>query len=112
MFGGDVITVIRAAGHSADGDPTGTAAEVDVEGCYVQPRSSPGGGGSSTETLGGRDTVVTGLIAFVPAGADIRATDRIRWKGDLYEVDGDDADWSTPDGEQHHLEISLQRVKG
>lgn len=106
MLGGHTITVVRPAERGPDGDPLpGTGSEVDVEGCSVQPRTS-------NEATDARDTVISGLIAYVPASADIRATDRIIWRGDTYAVDGDPGCWDDLTGTPDHLEVPLRRVTG
>lgn len=106
VLGGDTITVVRPPERDGNGDPLpGTGSRVDVDGCSVQPRQS-------TEATDLRNTVITGLIAFVPAGADIRATDRIEWRGETYAVDGDPADWRDLGGVQDHIEVALRRVTG
>jgi hypothetical protein len=105
MFGSDVLTVVRQ-GRDRFGDPAGAAVETEVSGCYVQPR------GISTEDTDQRTTVISGLLAFVPPGADIRPADRVRWRGDIYQVEGDPADWAPPGGPAHHLELILRRVTG
>lgn len=104
-LGGHTLTIVRAAGKDPLGDPLPGSTETTVTGCFVQPRTS-------TEATGLRDTVITGLIAFMPAGAAVLATDRIRWNGDLYAVDGDPADWDDINGKPHHHEVPLRRVEG
>lgn len=106
MLGGHTITVIRPPRKGSDGDPLpGTGTRTDVEGCSVQPRQS-------TEITDGRDTAITGKIAYIPAGADIHYTDRIEFRGVTYAVDGDPGDWDDLDGQPDHLEILLRRVTG
>lgn len=107
-FGADTLTVLTPAPMDWNGDPTGEAAETEVPGCYVQPLP----GITSNELRSQRDTVTTSLIAYVPAGAQIPATAQVRWGGRLYEVDGEPAAWSTPGGQQHHLEVRLKIVTG
>lgn len=106
VLGGHTITVVRPPQRGRNGDPVpGTGSETDVDGCSIQPRTSD-------ELTGQRNTVITGLIAYIPAGADIRPTDRIRWRGDLYAVDGDPTVWDDLAGTQDHVEVLLRRVTG
>jgi len=42
----------------------------------------------SVESLNDRDTVVSSWKAYLPAGTDITAFDRIGFNGQLFEVDG------------------------
>jgi hypothetical protein len=65
---------------------------------------------TSTETLDGRDTVVTGWTVLLPAGTVLSAGDRIRDQhGIVFEVDGAPAVWTIPRGE-HHLAVRLREV--
>jgi hypothetical protein len=106
MLGEHVITVVRPTERGPDGDPVpGTGMSTDVGGCSVQPRTT-------TEATDGRDTVISGLIAYVPAGADIRATDRIVFRGVTYAVDGDPGYWDDLSATPDHLEVPLRRVTG
>ncbi|MFE4857381.1 hypothetical protein [Streptomyces sp. NPDC056670] len=86
---GETVTVVRpgpptrdAYGNFIPGPPT----EITVPGCGIAPRDSTGAGGD--EFAQGRDTVIAGLTLYAPSGTDIRATDRVRVAGVLYEVDG------------------------
>jgi len=110
MFGVDTLTVIRQ-GRDANGDPTGAPVEVDSSGWYVQPRGS--GTAPSSREDDTRGLTVTGeWWAIGPPDADIRAGDRVRWNGGLFEVDGDPAVWGPPGGPPHHLQVILRRVRG
>ena len=105
-LGGHTITIVRPPARDGFGDPvSGAAVETTVPGCFVQPRTS----GEQTDL---RDQVVTGLIAFLPAGVDVTATDRVRYAGALYQVDGDPSRWSDGHGSEHHLEVALRHVEG
>jgi hypothetical protein len=105
-LGEQTITVVRPPKPGPNGDPLpGTGSTTDVGGCSVQPRTS-------TEATDGRDTVITGLIAFVPPEADIRSTDTIRFNGVDYAVDGDPGFWSDLAAVADHIEVPLRRVSG
>jgi hypothetical protein len=105
-LGAHTVTVIRPPAKDPYGDPLpGTGTETTVMGCYVQPRDS-------TEFTDARDTTVTDLLAFIPPGTDILATDQVRWNGALYQVNEDPARWDDIDGVPHHLEVTLRRVEG
>ena len=105
-LGEHTITVVRPPKPGPNGDPLpGTGTSTDIDGCSVQPRTS-------TEATDGRDTIITGKIAYVPAGADIAATDKIKFKGVTYEVDGDLGDWDDLAAEPDHIEVLLRRVTG
>lgn len=104
-FGDDVLVVVRQ-GRDRFGDRTGTPVETEVPGCYVQPR------GVSSEDNDQRTTVTADWLAICPPDADIRADDRIRWRGDLYQASGTPRGWAPPGGPGHHQELILQRVTG
>lgn len=109
-FHRDTVTVIRAS-HGPDryGDQSRDwmhAPESDVKGCRV----IPAGGGK--ELIVERDEVVRRWTLFAPADADILPTDRIRYGGDIYEIDGQVRRWRSATGRLAHLECDLLRVEG
>lgn len=86
---GDTITILRPGPPTRDAynnDVPGTPTEIEVSGCGIAPRDNTGSG--ANELTEARDTVISGLILYAPYGTDIRATDRIRVGGELYEVVG------------------------
>lgn len=104
-LGPHTIVVLRA---STAGDDYGnsapdwaTAAETTVEGCSVQPQIG-------LENTVGRDTVVPRWTLYAPDDADLLATDRVRFDGDDYEVDGEPQRWEFPP--LAHLVALLQKV--
>lgn len=48
---------------------------------------------------------------FLPAGADVLATDRLRFDGVDYEIDGEPRRWRM-NGREHHVELVVTRVVG
>lgn len=48
---------------------------------------------------------------FLPAGADVLATDRLRFNGVVYEIDGEPRRWRL-NGSEHHVELVVTRVVG
>ncbi len=90
-FGGgqtETVTRIRPPGKDTFGDPLpGSDAEFDVEGCLFAP-------GPSTENLTGANQVDADATVYMPEGTDIRATDQVRARGDLYEVAGKPGVWA------------------
>lgn len=81
--------------------------ELEINSCAVAPRLD------SEDRTNGRQGVIVGLTVYAPAGADILATDRVRVRGDDYEVDGEPGDWRSPYGTANGgLEIALRRVEG
>lgn len=104
---GETITVIRPPAKDKFGDPVaGSAAETAVPGCAFWPRTT-------TELLNGQNTLIEGLDVFFPPGTDVRATDRLRITGLIYEVDGDPGVWrSELTGTDAGIQASATRVTG
>jgi len=92
---GETVTVRRgtqtATGRRNDTTTDWTdPAEHDEPGCLIAP-------GASAENHDGRDGVTVDLVIYMPAGADVLAADRLLVRGDLYDVDGEPAVWTSPD---------------
>lgn len=107
---GETITVVRPGSVvGTDGygnDVRGADVETDVAGCVVAPRAS-------TENVEARDQIVEGLTVWLPAGTDVRATDKIRRGGVLYEIDGAPGAWRSPfTSLAAPTQVSLTRVTG
>jgi len=107
----DQITRLRApdttgpdgATIPSDWDTPGTILEVVYAGEF-QPISS-------TEDIVGQQRTESTHKAFLPAAADVLATDRLRHNGIVYQVDGDPERWLFR-GAEHHLEVFCFRVQG
>jgi hypothetical protein len=103
--GYDVVQIVRPGPRDRFGDPAEPDAPPrQVEGCSIQPSES-------TENNDQRATVVTTWRAFLPGGTDLTAGDRIVWNDVTFEVVGDPDAWVV-DGDEHHLQASLKRVRG
>jgi len=111
---GQQVTIVRPpAAPDRHGDPPpGAATEVTVP-AAVYPRTTERGGNENTDM---RDTVVTGLVAYLSAGAQVDADDKVRYpvgSTALYEVDGEPARWvSAATGREDLVELNLRRVAG
>ncbi|MFQ6194872.1 hypothetical protein [Streptomyces sp. NPDC000405] len=82
---GETVTVLRAGATGRDiygNDLPGPAVEQLVRGCVIAPAGTP------DEVTGGRDTVTEALTVYLPAGTDVRPTDRMRIRGEVFEVHG------------------------
>ncbi|WP_073946522.1 head-tail adaptor protein [Streptomyces kebangsaanensis] len=105
-LGGHTVTVVRPPGNDSFGDPLpGDGDETEVRGAFMQPAST-------RERTDDRDTVVSDWKCFLPPTADIRATDRIRWRDHEYEVDGAPEPYDDLRGTTRHIEVQLRRVTG
>jgi hypothetical protein len=106
---GEAVTVRRATIGTDDyGDPV-PASWADLETyprCAVWPSSS-------TEVNDNRSAVITSLEMALPAGADVRSTDRLVWRGATYEVIGEPFPWHNPfTGWQPATQVTVQKVTG
>jgi hypothetical protein len=110
---GDVVTIVRSGPPTRDeygNDKPGPPIEILISGCAFAPRSGTGG---STELTDARDTVITGFTLYAPYGTDIRATDRIRVGGQLYEVEGLPGSFRSPfTGSTGPVVAALELVTG
>jgi hypothetical protein len=104
-LGPHTISVVRAGTKPSDYGTTlvldwdaGTL--WDVEGCSVQPTSAP-------EFTQDRDAVLVRWVAWLPIDADVRATDRVIFDGETYDIDGEPMRWSF--GALAHQVINLRR---
>lgn len=86
---GDTITVavVRPTGQDPYGDPLpGSPTEIDIPGCLFAP-------GSTQEDDFRAVTASADGTVYAPAGVDVRPTDQMRIRGDLYSVVGYPQDW-------------------
>jgi hypothetical protein len=97
----ETVTVIRPVGRTQLGDETGTLPEFDIDGCLFAPGPSREAGLSSEQ-------VRTDGTIYAPAGADVRATDRVRIRGQVYSVVGQPQDW----GGRFGLVIPVRSIVG
>lgn len=106
-LGPHTITVVRAGfltdryGNQTSERDWVNAAEHTQPGCSVQ-------GQPSSEFTRDRDTVVIRKELYAPVDTDLLATDRVRWEGNTYDVNGE------PQVERHgtavdHLYALLRR---
>lgn len=106
---GETVTIVRPGPATQDdygNDVAGTPTEIDVAGVAVAPRTS-------TEDVQARDQVIEGLNVWLPAGTQVLATDRMRVRGVLYEVEGEAGHYRSPfTGFTGPVQLSLTRVAG
>lgn len=108
----DVVTVVRAGAlPSPDGgDPLpdwGPAATTVAYPGDFQPLASAH---SATEDVVGQQRTESTHTAYMPASADVKPTDRLRFQGLDYEVEGVER-WRM-DGADHHIEVRCYRITG
>lgn len=59
-----------------------------------------------------RDAVVIRHRAIGPVDADVEASDRALWQGDVYAIDGEPLRYRSPRGRLGHTALLLKRVEG
>lgn len=107
MFDGALGPHTLEVGHvepGRHGERGEFAPERTVEGCMVYPRGS-------TEDTGRQATVITGLTALLPPGSVVGPRDQVRFKGEVYDVDGDVGEWDFLDGSAAAVQVNLERAK-
>lgn len=105
ILGSDTVTRLRGRTRDRFGNWQGTDTETDIPGCSVQPASA-------IESTDRGEMLVTSVTAYLPPGTDITATDRIRWLGSTYEVNGTPAAHATRAGVPSHVVAELKLVQG
>lgn len=107
-LGPHAVDVINPGTKTADygngtQDDWDNATEVPVTGCSVQPVTAP-------EYTVDRINIATRWAAWLPAGTPVSGRSRVRWRGDIYDVDGDPQVWDfAPVG---HVVVNLRRSTG
>lgn len=110
---GETVTRLRATATTDpySGEATGSDWSapliLDIPGCAFNP------GNSSEPLQEARNAVVTRPEVYAPAGADVKAGDRLVVRSLTYDVEGDPADWRSPfTGWNPGLVIALERADG
>lgn len=96
-------TVTRRGSEEPDWE---SAEEDEISGCSVQPAST------SLSQDGRVLGTSEGLTCFLPAGADVKAGDKIRWNGEDYQIIGQPKIWKSPSGRVSNTQLQLERWDG
>ncbi|MGW4300425.1 hypothetical protein ACWEHT_11670 [Streptomyces sp. NPDC004646] len=122
MFFFDSLVRVRPGTHTDRGGnqvPDWSPGAVDrlpVGRLNIQPASQAEGTTTSSGAPDAtRDAVTTGWRVQSEEGTapDIRALDRLEWRGETYEVTGEMAEWPDPlTGAPHHIEFTMVRATG
>lgn len=89
---GETVTILSRTVTSQDayGNDVYTAVETDVPGCAFAPAGS-------IELIQGQNTVIEQPTVYLATGTPAPApTDRLRVRGDLYDVDGKPQEFHNP----------------
>lgn len=100
---------VDRGGNSVPDWSAGAVNRLSVTGLNIQPNAQ------SEDVEEDRTAVVTGYRVQSAEGSapDVRSADRIEWRDQLYEVDGEVASW--PDlftDTIHHIEFVMVRATG
>ena len=106
----DTVIRVRATtttdSHGNEVRSWGTATTSDISGCSMQPVTG-------SEANLGRDEVISRWKLFLPPSADLLPSDRVRFEGVTYEVDGSVQKWDPSDVTGlSHKECLLKLVEG
>lgn len=122
MFFYDSIVRVRAGTRTDRGGnevldwSPGAVQRLPVDRLNIQPASQAEGSSTSSGAPDAtRSAVITGWRVQSDEGTtpDVRATDRIEWRGMTLEVVGEVAEWSDPlTGDPHHIEFTMARATG
>jgi hypothetical protein len=103
------VTLLSTAvtGRDEYGNDVREATETPVDALAVWPRASD-------EQTQGRNTVIVGMTAVLPYGTTVHATDRLRFDGKVWEIEGEPGAWgpSPFTGDVGGVEVALTRVTG
>jgi hypothetical protein len=105
----DTVDVIRPAVKSVRGSDVPDwdgAAEHSIAGCQVTAAAT------QQERDGRVVNVAESYTLRAPVDADVRPGDRIRWRGKVYEVDGEVFHSESPMGRASTTRCALRRLKG
>lgn len=111
---GETVTRVRAPlttdryGNEVRDWPN--AARIDYKRCAV----AQGSRGSAAEILTiERNAVISDVVIYLPADADLVATDRMEVRGHTFEVVGEPFDWRNPwSGRDFGVVANGNRVEG
>lgn len=97
------------AGEDAHGNLIDEWDEIPItlDGCAFDP------GSSAEPRRPGQDRVIVEPNLFAPYGTPAEPKDRIKVRGEIYQVEGEARDWRSPfTGTAYGTAIALRRVSG
>jgi len=106
---GETVTIVTAAidADPYSGDDATTGSEVEVAGVGVEPRPS----GEPTQDA--RNAVVSGFTLYMPITTLIGPENRVRVRGEVYDVLGQPAVWRSPfTGWEPGVVVQCERTAG
>lgn len=114
-IGEQTITVVRAPLVQNDRDNTWyrdweNATHTDVPGCSVQPTRLSDK--LRYEQDQEREYHMTYIRVYAPPGTDIVYTDKIKFDGKFYDVQGAVTPWRRTGGQEHHVAFLIKLREG
>ncbi len=114
-LGSDTFTIIRAELVENPEDGTfwrdwDNATEIVVKDAQVQPFRLAEK--LNFEISREREFARTAIRFFAPPGTVVHSTDRIRYRGEIYEVFGHDGNWIDFRGREDHVAFIGRRQEG
>lgn len=103
--GVETVERLRETGTPGRHGARGSEEATPIHNTTLIPRTS-------SEDVDGRDTVVIGYTLVCPPGTDLKATDRIRARGERWSIDGMPGDYRTKRGKAKAVMAALTRVEG
>lgn len=82
------------------------AEEKDITGCSMQPA------GNTLSQNNHEVGIFDGYTCYCPADADIQAGDRIRFDGQIFEINGEPNRWTSATGNLDNMLLNLVRWSG
>jgi len=114
-LGNEIVTRIRAplvvsSRGERESRDWANAAETDISGCMIQPMRISNR--LLVEDTAEREFTLTFYRGWFPPGTDIEPTDRFRWKGRTYEVQGFPGPWDNFQGTEEYVSCLLKIRSG
>jgi len=103
--GTETVVRLRSSGTPPRHGAPAPVAETVITRCILIPRTS-------SEDQERADTVIVGYTLVAPPGTDLVATDRVRARGVMWEIDGEPGDYRSLSGVRRQLIAALRRVRG
>ena len=108
MRGHETVTLLMRVVLEQDdlGNDVFSTVERAVRDCAVWPTGT-------SEKVQAQDIVTAGWTVLMPSGTAIAATDQVRVRGVVFDVDGEPFDWVSPiTGHTGGVQVQLRKVTG
>lgn len=79
---------------------------LEIGGCSVQPSST------MLSQDGRIQGITEGYTCYLPPCADVKAGDRIKYRDEIYTINGQPQIWNSPSGKVSSMQLNLERWSG